>query len=270
MKVVSRNSKESEAAISLLFAQAGAKFRFVHVLALFALFHVITISANAQMADLLDAKKTATAHATLSPSSPSDSSQGEYTDVELSSCVRRLANLFGLSPQTTFQLCWSLNFFGMVALMFWKGWPLLTATFEARSISIRRAIEEAERLSKHARKRLAEVEKLWAQFDSEIAAIQERAEAEMKNEEQILHARTTEDVLRIMEYSKLEIDSAAQQAQTELKATTAVLAVSLARQSIRIDERGDQELIKGFIEGLKHYEIAQTNSQSRAGTPAKV
>jgi F0F1-type ATP synthase membrane subunit b/b' len=73
-----------------------------------------------------------------------------------------------------------------------------------------------------------------------------------------------------MEYSQFEIDRAAQRARHELKAFAADLAVSLARQSIRIEARTDQELVKGFIEGLKHCEIAQTISQPPARVVANV
>jgi len=235
-----------------------------------AMFHAISISANAQRADSRDSKERPAAHTTLSPSSTRDSSQHDYADLKLSSSVRRLAHIAGLSPETTFQLCWGFNFTLMVALMFWKGWPLLTAAFEARSRSIRRAIDEAQHLGEDARKRLAEVDRRWAQLDFEIAAIRAHAEAQMKNEEQILSTRTTEDIRRIMEYANSEIDRGAQQARRELKAFVAVLAVSLARQSIRIDERSDQELVKGFIEGLGHDEIGSSISQPAARALANV
>jgi len=267
MKGVSRNLRESKAPISLLFAHAGAKFRLVVML---AMFHAISISANAQRADSRDSKERPAAHTTLSPSSTGDSSQDEYAELKLSSSVRRLAHMAGLSPETTFRLCWGFNFFLMVALMFWKGWPLLTAAFEAHSRSIRRAIDEAQHLSDDARKRLAEVERRWAQLDFQIAAIRAHAEAQMKNEEQILSLGTTEDVRHIRESAKFEIDRAAQQARHELKASAAVLAVSLARQSIRIDERSDRELVQGFIEGLGHDEIGSSISQPATRAIANV
>jgi F0F1-type ATP synthase membrane subunit b/b' len=125
-------------------------------------------------------------------------------------------------------LCWNFNFFLMLGLIVWKGGPLLTDALQARSRSIRRAIEEAQRLAEDGAKRLAEVEKRWAQLDSEIAAIQERAETQMSSEEQILRARTVGDICRIMEYSQSEIDRAAQRARHELKAFAADLSVSLA------------------------------------------
>ena len=57
----------------------------------------------------------------------------------------------------------------------------------------------------------------------------------MENEEQILTARTTEDIRRMMENSQFEIDRAAQRARHELKAFAGGLAVSLARESIQIN-----------------------------------
>ena len=148
----------------------------------------------------------------------------------------------------------------MLGLIVWKGGPLLTDALQARSRSIRRAIEEAQRLAEDAAKRLAEVEKRWAQLDSEIAAIQERAESQMNSEEEILRARTAEDICRMMEYSQSEIDRAAQRARDELKASATGLAVSLASESIRINKRTDEELVKGFIDGLGHQEFAQTTA----------
>jgi F0F1-type ATP synthase membrane subunit b/b' len=77
----------------------------------------------------------------------------------------------------------------MLALLVWKGGPLLRSRFQERSKSIRLAIDEAHRLSEDARKRLVEVEKRWAQLDSAIAAMQAAAEEQMENEEKALAAK---------------------------------------------------------------------------------
>jgi F0F1-type ATP synthase membrane subunit b/b' len=268
MKEVSRNLRKRKTSTSRLFAYAAAKLQLVLTL---AMFNLIAMAASAlTVPDSPDSNRQPLAQASVPQISQDDASQDEYADLKLSPAVHRLARVAGLSPETTFQLCWGFNFSLMVALMFWKGWPLLTAAFEARSSSIRRAIDEAQHLSEDARKRLAEVERRWAQLDFEISAIQERAEAQMRNEEQILSTRTTEDIRHIMEYAKLEIDRAAQRARDELKASTAGLAVSFARQSIRIDERSDQEFVKGFIEGLGHYENGSASSQPAARAIANV
>jgi F0F1-type ATP synthase membrane subunit b/b' len=226
------------------------------------IFNGIAISSSAQRAvDAPDAQLRS-AHVAMSPSSSEDSSQGEYADLKLSNSVRQLAHWTGLPPKTTFHLCWDLNFFLMLALIFWKGAPLLAEALRARSRSIRRAIEDAQRLAADAAKRLAQIEKRWAQLDSEIEAIRARAETETHYEEQLLNARTAEETRRIIENSQSEIDRAAQRARSELKAFMGGLAVSRARKSIQIDKRTDQDLVKGFIEGLQpSHEHAPTTAQ---------
>ena len=101
-------------------------------------------------------------HVIGSPPSSSDSSQSEFAEFKLSYSVRQLAHLAGLPPNTIFHLCWDFNFFWMLALIFWKGGPLLAGVLQARSRLIRRAIDDAQRLAEDAAKRLAQVEKRWA------------------------------------------------------------------------------------------------------------
>jgi F-type H+-transporting ATPase subunit b len=222
------------------------------------------------MADPSSSKGHPTVGATVSQTSSRDSIEDEESELKLSSSVRRLANFAKLSPETTFQLCYAINFLLILALIAWRGWPLLRAIFRARSAAIRRAIDEAQQVSEDAHKRLADVERRWGQLDSEIARIQERAEAQMKNEEQILCATTNADIRRIMEYSQFEIDRATQQARHELKVFAGTLAVSLARQSIRINEISDQELVEGFIEGLGRYETPSTIATPFAIDPERM
>ena len=133
-----------------------------------------------------------------------------------------------------------------------------------RSRSIRRAIDAAQRLAEDAAKRLADVEKRWAKLDSEIAAIQALAEVERSYEEQVLNAKMAEDIRRIMEYSQSEIDRAGQRARCELRAFAADLAVSLARESIHVDKRTDEELVTGFADGLGDQQAAQATGQAPA------
>jgi F-type H+-transporting ATPase subunit b len=201
--------------------------------------------------------------ATASKSTQIDSGDEMYREFTRSQSVRRLAAWIGLSSDATFHLCSAVNFLLIVALIYWKGDPRLTAVLRERSSLIRRTIEEAQLLSEEAQRRLAEIESRWAQLDSEIAAIQAVAEAGMENEEQALLAATAEDTRRILEYSEHEIVLAAQRARRELKAFAADLAVSIARQRIRIDERTDQDLIRAFVNELKHRdEIAQRTPET--------
>jgi F0F1-type ATP synthase membrane subunit b/b' len=205
------------------------------------------------------------AYATVSPGSTVLDDPTEYEDLKLSASVRRLAHLLRLSPQMTFYLCCDFNFFLMLALVCWKGWPRLEAAFDARSRRIKRALEEAEQFGVEARKRIAEIEKRWARLDSEIASIQRVSDAVLKHEEQALRAKTVEDTRRIIRYSEDEIKAAAQRTRRELKAFAGDLAVSIARQSMRVDVKTDQGLIRTFLRGLEESgKLSETTMEGSA------
>jgi len=248
--------------ILLLFAYPGGKLQLVLML---AMFNGVTISASAhRTVDTRDSKAWQGAPSMMSAGPSKDSSQDEYADLKLSSSLRQLAHSTGLSANTIFHLCWDFNFLLLMVLIFCKGGPLVKEALQTRSRSIRRAMDEAQRLAEDAAKRLAEVEKRWAKLDSEIAAMQALAESEMNYEVQALSVRTAQDIRRIMEYSQSEIDRAGLRARHELKAFAAGLAVSLARESIQINKMTDKQLLKGFIEGLGHQQLAQMTAQPPA------
>ena len=230
----------------------------LQLVVLLGIYNGTSISASAQKEPDSNGFETrGAAHATVSPNSTGDSPQDEYADLKLSSSVRQLAQLIKVSPETTSQLCRTLNFLLLLALVLWKGVPLLTAIFQERSRSIHQAIDAADRLKEDARKQLAEVERRWDQLDSAIAAIKAAGEEQSKNEENAFASRTAEETRRILEHAQFEIDKAALRARHELKAFVADLSVSLARRSMRIEKRTDQELVKAFIEGLSPYQLDQ-------------
>ena len=134
----------------------------------------------------------------VSPSSVADTCHDQYAELKCSASVRRLSHWLGLSLGATSYVCRYFNFFLLVALIYWKAKPILTAVAQERSMSIKRAIEEAQRLGYDARSKLAEIEKRWAQRDHKIAAIQASAEAQMKQEEKLMLGKTAEDVRRIL------------------------------------------------------------------------
>ena len=187
----------------------------------------------------------------VSPRPAADVCNDQYAELKCSASVRRLSHWLGFSLEATSHVCLYFNFFLLVALIYWKAKPIVTAVAQARSMAIKRTIEESQRLGGEARSKLTEIEKRWAQLDHEIAAIQARAEAQMKQEEQLMLGETAADVHRILENSEREIGAAVRQARNQLKAFAANLAVSLAQQSMLIDEKTDQDLIGAFVAELK-------------------
>jgi F0F1-type ATP synthase membrane subunit b/b' len=173
----------------------------------------------------------------VSPSSGADACHDQYAELKCSASVRQLSRWLGLSLEATSHVCRYFNFFLLVALITWKAKPILTAMAQERYMSIKQTIEEAQQLGDEARGKVAEIEKRWAQLDHEIAAIQASAEAQTKQEEQLMMGKTAEDVRRILENSEREIGAAVRHARSELRAFAANLAVSIAHQSMRIDEK---------------------------------
>ena len=185
----------------------------------------------------------------VSPGPAADVCNDQYAELKCSASVRRLSRWLGFSLEATSHVCLYFNFFLLVALIYWKAKPILAAVADERSISIKRAINEAQQLGDEARSKLAEIEERWAQLDQEIAAIQANTEARMKQEEQLMLAETAADVHRILENSEHEIEAAVRQARNQLRAFAANLAVSLAQRSMRIDEK--TELDWSFVTELK-------------------
>jgi len=186
----------------------------------------------------------------VSPSTAADVCNGQYAELKCSASVRRLSHWLGVSLEATSHVCLYFNFFLLVALIYWKAKPILTAVAHERSMSIKRTIEESQRLGDEARSKLAEIEKRWAQLDHKIAAIQASAGAQMKREEQLILGETATDVHRILRNSDREIEAAVRQARNQLRAFAANLVVSLAHQSMRIDEKTDQNLIAALVREL--------------------
>ena len=210
---------------------------------------ILSVAQQKPSADLLHSSGAfATA---VSPSSVADACHDQYAELKCSPSVRRLSHWLGFSLEATSQVCLYVNFFLLVALIYWKAKPILTAVARERSMSIKRTIEESQRLGDEARSKLTEIEKRWAQLDHEIAAIQANAEARMEQEEQMMLGETAADVNRILENSEREIEAAVRQARNRLRAFAANLAVSLAQQSMLIDEITGQDLIGAFVTELK-------------------
>jgi F0F1-type ATP synthase membrane subunit b/b' len=209
------------------------------------------------------------AYATASPGSTDRDDQGEYDGLKHSSSVRGLAHLVGLSPQMTFCLCWNFNFFLMLALIYWKGWPKLVAALLTRFRLIKRGIEEAEQYEVEARERIAAIERGWARLDSEFASMQRVSDTVLKHEERALRAKTAEDTRRILGYAEDEVKMAALRERRELKAFAADLAASIARQSIRVDKTTDRRLIRVVVKKLEQSgEFSQPTTEASAKAAA--
>jgi F0F1-type ATP synthase membrane subunit b/b' len=115
-------------------------------------------------------------------------------------------------------------------------------------------MEEARRTSEDANRRLSEIEARLSKLNAEVGSMRTAAEQESAAEEARIREATEQDTRKIVESAELEIDAAAKSARRELKAYAAELAVSIAREQIRVDSSTDQALVRNFSEQLGNAE----------------
>jgi F-type H+-transporting ATPase subunit b len=171
----------------------------------------------------------------------------ENAEFKHSPSVRFLARITGLSLGAAYWLAVTLNFAVIAGVVIWFVRTKLPGMFRARSESIRKTMDEAQRASADAGRRLSEIEGRLAKLDSEIAAMRSQAEAEAAGEEERIKAAAEEDARKIVESAGQEVESAARLAQRDLKAYAAELAVSLAEKRIQVDAATDRALVESFV-----------------------
>jgi F-type H+-transporting ATPase subunit b len=170
----------------------------------------------------------------------------ETAEFKQSASVQAIARLTGLSVNHAFLVSDLLNFAVIAAVIIWAGRKFLPGIFSARTAAIQKAMQEAQKASDEARRRLAEIESRLMKLDVEIGMMRDAAEKEAGAEEARLQAAAQEDARKMVEAAQQEIASAAKAARRELTAYAADLAVGLAQKQIRVDAATDQALVRNF------------------------
>src|SRR5260370_36663750 len=107
-------------------------------------------------------------------------------------------------------------------------------------------MQEAQKASDEARRRLAEIESRLMRLDGEIGMMRDAADREAANEEARIHAAAEEEARKIVESARQEIAAAAKAARRELTAYAADLAIGVARKQIRWGSATDDDVERGF------------------------
>jgi len=175
---------------------------------------------------------------------------GEETDDKAqfkeSPSVRLIAKYTGLSTAHAYFLCVLLNFVVIAGLIFWAGRKYLPGAFSARTAAIQKAMQEAQKASDEARRKLAEIESRLMRLDGEIGMMRDSAEKEAGAEEARIRTAAEQDAQKMVESAQQEIAAAAKSARRELTAYAADLAVALAQKQIHVDAATDQTLVRTF------------------------
>jgi F-type H+-transporting ATPase subunit b len=168
-----------------------------------------------------------------------------------SAAVRFIAKFTG-GVESAYWLCVVLNFVVIAAAIFWFARKNLPGLFRDRTVSIKRAMEEASKASAEANERLSQIEKRLAHLDDEIGHMRTAAETDAAAEAERIKAATEEEARKIAESAGQEIAAAAKTARRELTAYAADLAVTLASKQIHIDTATDQGLVQKFADQLSN------------------
>jgi len=183
----------------------------------------------------------------LAEASEHAAGEDENAAFKQSASVQLLARITGLKLQQAYWLAIILNFAVIAAAVVWFMRSKLPGVFRARTESIRKGMDEAQRASADANRRLSEIENRLAKLDSEVAAIRAQAESDASAEEQRIKAGAEADARKIVESATQEVEAASRLAQRELKSYAADLAISLAEKRIQVDATTDRALVDTFV-----------------------
>jgi F-type H+-transporting ATPase subunit b len=189
----------------------------------------------------------------------------EKAEFKQSPSVQFVAKYTGLSTGHAYFLSVLLNFAVVAGLIVWAGRKYLPKAFSARTAAIQEAMQEAQKASEEARRRLAEIESRLMKLDVEIGMMRDAAEKEATAEEARIQAAAQEDARKIVESAQQEIASAAKAARRGLTAYAADLAVGLAKKQIQVDAGTDQALVRNFAGELSAYSSAPANAPASNG-----
>ena len=180
-----------------------------------------------------------------------------------SASVKFIARHTGLSTGAAYLLSVLLNFAVIAGIVIWVTRKYLPGAFSARTAGIQKAMQEAQKASEEARRKLAEIESRLMKLDVEIGMMRDAAEKEAAAEEARIQAAAQEDARKMLESAQQEIAAAAKAARRELTAYAANLAVGLAQKQIHVDAATDQSLVRSFAGQLG------ASSSSSADAPGK-
>jgi F0F1-type ATP synthase membrane subunit b/b' len=170
----------------------------------------------------------------------------ETAEFKQSASVQLVARLTGLSLPNAYLFCVLLNFVVIAAVILWASRKYMPGLFSARTAAIQKAMQEAQKASEEARRKLAEIEARLMRLDVEIGTMRDTAEKEAGAEEARIQAVAQEDARKTLESAQQEIAAFAKAARRELTSYAADLAVGLAQKQIHVDATTDQALVRNF------------------------
>ena len=170
----------------------------------------------------------------------------EMEEFKHSASVSWISSKLHISLQSAYWLSFVLNFVVIAGVIVWASRKFLPGIFRDRTAAIQKAMQEAQKASEEARRRLADIESRLQRLDVEIGMMRDAAEKEGEAEEARIKAAAEEDAQKIVAMAEQEIVAAVKAARRQLTAHAADLAVGLAQKQIHVDPATDQALVRNF------------------------
>jgi F-type H+-transporting ATPase subunit b len=153
------------------------------------------------------------------------------------------------------------NFAVLAGVLGWAVKKNAGPFFAARTRKIKEAMLEADDLRAQSEARAAEVERRLANLEADIADLRANSAREAEAETARLSRVTAAEIAKIQAQSEQEIAGAVKAARLELKRYSAELAISLAEQKIRarLTPETKDALISGFVHNLERSNHTSTS-----------
>jgi F-type H+-transporting ATPase subunit b len=170
----------------------------------------------------------------------------EMEEFKHSASLSWISRKLHISLGSAYWFSFVLNFVVIGAAIIWAGRKFLPGILRDRTAAIQKAMQEAQKASEEARRRLADIESRLRKLDVEIGMMRDAAEKEGEAEAERIKVAAEEDAQKIVAMAEQEIVAAVKAARRQLTAHAADLAVGLAQKQIHVDPATDQALVRNF------------------------
>jgi F-type H+-transporting ATPase subunit b len=153
-----------------------------------------------------------------------------------------------------------VDFSIVIGILVFFGRKPIAEMLQGRSLSVRKALEEAASAKAEAEARAAELEKRLKDLDKEITGLRDEIKTSGERERAQLEADGKKSAERIARDTELQIQSEVTRARELLKADAVALAMELADKSLRQQLTSDDyiRLNKQFVESF----VSTTDSEA--------
>lgn len=182
-----------------------------------------------------------------------------------SATVRWIAHSFHTSTESAARTFEAINFIILALAILIPLARILPGVLRRRSAALREQFDSTRKATDEANAQLAALKSQLGDLGSEIEAIRRQVAAEMASDEARHRSAVQEEAARILAAAGQEIDSAAAQAQRELRSFAAGLAMEKALAGLTVTAEQDRALIDDFVR-TDFTRAAETHTPGNGGS----